>query len=295
MTKDNHWPRRQPTAQTGALGVTKTQLFFQAAGWLFREQPLEDYGIDAHVEIVEGGNVKGRLVALQIKSGDSWLRPIADGGWHFYPEKRHVNYWQNHSLPVAVVVWHQSTDTLFFREASPHTIQKTESGGWKLHFSEDHRLTESALPGVALLSAGTTYDLRLRSLRLLLPWMQRIDQGQRLILRADEWVNRSKGRGDVEIVAITQDGTERQLGKWAVMLGGRPYNEILPSLFAWADLSMNPDVEWDLSEELATHGPKQAIRPYAISHQEVAHWSLEFSLNSIGRAFLLLDDYAGQG
>ncbi|MEV8130724.1 DUF4365 domain-containing protein [Pseudarthrobacter oxydans] len=171
--------------------------------------------MDAHVETVESGNVKGRLFALQIKPGDSWLRPSAAGGWNFYPERKHVTYWQNHSLPVAIVVWHESSDTLYFREASPHTLEETGSDGWRLRFGDDDLLTKSALPTLTRLSMGTTYDLRLRELRLLLPWMQRIAQGQRLILEADEWVNKTWGKGSLEITAIAEDGTEapnRQMG-----------------------------------------------------------------------------------
>lgn len=114
------WPKHKSTSVTAASGVTKTQSFFHVdAEWLFREQPSQDYGIDAHVEIVENENVKGRLIALQIKSGDSWLQARAGGGWDFSPELKHVSYWQNHSLPVAVVVWHESTDTLLLQGGIP--------------------------------------------------------------------------------------------------------------------------------------------------------------------------------
>lgn len=296
LSRDDQWPRRQASATTAAVGVTKTQLFFQAtAKWLFREQPLEDYGIDAHVEVVESGNVKGRLVALQIKSGDSWLKPSATGGWNFYPEKKHVTYWQNHSLPVAIVVWQESSDTLFFREASRHTLEETKSGGWRLHFGDDDLLTKAALPNLIRLSMGTTYDLRLRELGLLLPWMQRIAQGQRLILKTDEWINKTWGKGDLEILAVADDGTELQLGKWGVALGGEPYETALPALFGWADLAMDPDVEWETEEEFDSDPDDDAIHPYANSANEIDHWSLELHLNEIGRAFLLLDEYARQG
>ena len=50
-------------------------------GWLFREQPTEDYGIDAQVEVVDGEAVRGKLLALQIKSGLSLFREPAPGGW----------------------------------------------------------------------------------------------------------------------------------------------------------------------------------------------------------------------
>ena len=39
---------------------------FEAWGWLFREQPIEDYGIDAHVEPLDGPEQPSRqLLALQ--------------------------------------------------------------------------------------------------------------------------------------------------------------------------------------------------------------------------------------
>lgn len=298
MTMVGSWPRHNVSGTTATVGVTKTQLFFQqTAKWLFREQPLEDYGIDAHVEIVESGDVKGRLVALQIKSGDSWLKKDASGGWNFYPESHHVIYWQNHSLPVAVVVWQESTDTLFIREASRHTFQRTKGGGWKLRFTEEDVLTKSKLPSLELLSSGTTYDLRLRELRLLLPWMQRMDEGQRIVLKADEWVNKTWGKGDLSIIAIDQGGVEQEIGRWMVAFGLRPYEQALPALFQWADLRMNPDVEWEMDEEFEVDFEEddERIGPYSNSAGEVDRWSLELHLNEIGRAFMSLDKYARTG
>src|SRR5579862_1661987 len=40
--------------RTGRMGVSAAALVFETWGWLFREQPVEDYGIDAHVEPFDG-------------------------------------------------------------------------------------------------------------------------------------------------------------------------------------------------------------------------------------------------
>jgi hypothetical protein len=102
--------RRKPSAKGGSEGVTHTQVAIQDEwGWLFREQPTEDYGIDAHVEIVEHDDVRGRLLALQIKSGESWFRESGPSGWWFRPDAGHVQYWLNHSLPVVVVLYRPGT------------------------------------------------------------------------------------------------------------------------------------------------------------------------------------------
>ena len=81
--------RRRRSAQMAQEGVAQTQLVVvKTLGWIFREQPTEDFGIDAHVEIVDEEVVTGRLLALQIKSGPSFFEEAADGGWWFRPEPR---------------------------------------------------------------------------------------------------------------------------------------------------------------------------------------------------------------
>jgi uncharacterized protein DUF4365 len=46
--------RRKPSANVASAGVTHTKLAVEdKLEWLFREQPTEDYGIDAQVEVVE--------------------------------------------------------------------------------------------------------------------------------------------------------------------------------------------------------------------------------------------------
>jgi hypothetical protein len=57
------------------MGVSAASMLFEAWGWLFREQPIEDYGIDAHVEPMDGPEQPSRqLLALQIKAGAACAR-----------------------------------------------------------------------------------------------------------------------------------------------------------------------------------------------------------------------------
>ena len=59
--------------KTERLGVSKLDHFFSSQGWLFREQPVHDYGIDAQIEIVDGSGATGNLIAIQVKSGSSYF------------------------------------------------------------------------------------------------------------------------------------------------------------------------------------------------------------------------------
>ena len=73
-------------------------------GWIFREQPTADYGIDAQIEICEGGRPTGRLIAVQIKSGSSWFARGNAEGFTYTGSLRHLDYWLEHSLPVILVL-----------------------------------------------------------------------------------------------------------------------------------------------------------------------------------------------
>jgi len=87
--------RRTPAAKVASLAVPESKLTIEKhLDWLFREQPTEDYGIDAHVEVVDGEMVQGRLLALQIKA-ESRFRAQGSDGWWYRPERDHVTYWLN--------------------------------------------------------------------------------------------------------------------------------------------------------------------------------------------------------
>lgn len=46
--------------------------------WIFREQPVDDIGIDAHMEFVDESGKNRQLLALQIKAGSSWFKEKKD-------------------------------------------------------------------------------------------------------------------------------------------------------------------------------------------------------------------------
>ena len=67
--------------KTGNVGVQIVGEMFESAGYIFREQTTKDFGIDAQIEVVDGDIVTGKLVALQIKSGNSWFKEKSDDGF----------------------------------------------------------------------------------------------------------------------------------------------------------------------------------------------------------------------
>jgi hypothetical protein len=291
--------RRQPSAKVASVGLTQVQLAFESRiGWLFRNQPTEDYGIDAHVEVVDGKDVRGQLLAVQVKSGTSWFSEPTPGGWWFRPDVAHVQYWINHSLPVAVVLYHPDRELSYWQLVNRTTLAETKTGGWKLLVPEEQVLDEQAVLPLTEATQGDPYVLRVRELQLAKPWMEMLVGGTRLVIDMEEWINKTSGRGSISIGVDREDGNDPEpLVTWRFLAGPASYTESAAKLFAWADLDVHeetyeteePTDYW--TSELRPSG----IRPYKNGAGEIDYFRLELSLNELGRAFLVVDKFATEG
>lgn len=120
--------RRGGTQNPERHGLWVVDGVIQQLGWFFREQPILDYGIDAHAEVVADDDlVTGQLLALQIKGGNSWFNKPYDGGWTFYGDSDHLAYWLGHSLPVVVVIVGDDGKA-FWEQVTPSTTRETPEG-----------------------------------------------------------------------------------------------------------------------------------------------------------------------
>ncbi|REK83723.1 DUF4365 domain-containing protein [Rhodococcus erythropolis] len=311
--------RRIPSARVASIGVSQTKLAVEEQlEWLFREQPTEDYGIDAQIEVVEYEDVRGRLVALQIKSGESWFDESGPGGWWFRPEAKHVQYWLNHSLPVAIVLYHPRTRLCHWQLVNRETLHEVSTSSWKLLVPKDQVLDASSALPLREAAEGDPYVLRIRELQLAKPWLEMLASGRRLVVDIEEWINKTSGRGSISLGVDSEDGEEPdELARWGVFLGTASYAEIVPRLFAWADVRVHEekyaDEAYDQYEvECMYHdnegdqiftdsfegwqrGRPQGLRPYSTACGEVDYWRLELTLNELGRAFLVVDKFGTEG
>jgi tetratricopeptide (TPR) repeat protein len=98
-------------------------------GFVFRSQDTSDFGVDAQVEIKHGGRTTGRLVGLQVKTGPYWFEKPCEVGWKFRPEKRHISYWLNHSLPIYVLLVNLDAEAIYWQEITERTLQTGPRGG----------------------------------------------------------------------------------------------------------------------------------------------------------------------
>ncbi|MDN5599536.1 MAG: DUF4365 domain-containing protein [Brachybacterium sp.] len=310
---------RKPSAKVGSQSMTHAQLAFEdELGWIFRPQPTEDFGIDAHAEIVDGEDVRGRLLALQVKGGKSWFSEPTPEGWWFRPETDHVEYWLNHSLPVAVVLYHPETKLCHWQLVNRDTLVETSTGKWKILVPAAQAVDGNARVPLSDAAEGDPYVLRIRELRLAKPWMEMLAGGTRLLVDMEEWIHKSSGRGSISIGIDHENGGDpEKLVTWAFVVGPRSYADAVLGLFAWADLDVHgetyDDAEreeyeaecsfWDEGEQFfretfedwRRERVAREIRPYMNASGEVDFFRLELSLNDLGKSFLIVDQFAAKG
>jgi len=141
--------RYTPTERKGVNTIEEMVLDFK---WIFREQPIVDMGVDAHIEVCEDSNPTGRLIALQIKTGKSWLKKSSNG-YVYRGKLTHLNYWKSHSLPVIVVICDNEQRKAWWSLISDDQIVFTPKA-WKITIPYDQYFDASSvelLKAIALL------------------------------------------------------------------------------------------------------------------------------------------------
>ena len=120
--------KAQDSDRTERIGVGIAMAAFESLGFAFREQSESDYGIDAHAELVQSERPTGQLLGLQLKSGVSYLSETCDGGYIFRTDKEHVEYWQNHALPVLICLCDIDGKMIYWQVVTTDTATSTGEG-----------------------------------------------------------------------------------------------------------------------------------------------------------------------
>lgn len=304
---------------TERTGVYHCGEIAERNNWMFREQPVSDVGIDAHMEFIESSGKPKQLLALQIKSGSSWFKERKDEYIIFRDiNDRQYNYWTTNSLPCIVVLYNPDDNMCIWQKLTDKTIERTYGGTGKGFFVKVPlaQVFLNDLSNRKLLSF-TNLPEHIVNYNFLLSqkeFMQIIKDGGSVKLHSTEWVNKSSGRGETEL--IVDDGKNIKKYLYPYWFPFTPYTEVFPRLFPWADFSVDEDYyeeddesswreshcyydkeddEWlivgDTFEEY-----RRKLNPIrSIDHSgEVAEYMLVLSLNKLGRSFLAVNEFVSQ-
>lgn len=287
--------------------------------WMFRPQPVDDVGIDAHMELTEPTGESKQLLALQIKSGTSWFKEKKDEYIIFRDiNERQYNYWTMNSLPCIVVLYNPDDNMCIWQKLTAETIERTNAGKGKGFFVKvpisqvfiNDLSNEKLLSFTNLPQHITNYNFLLSQKK----FMQIIQDGGEIKLHSMEWINKSSGRGDTEL--IVDDGTTIQKYIYPYWFPFTPYKEVFPRLFPWANFSADEDFfeendeyfwheyhcyydkeddKWLVVGDTFEEYRKKLSPMRSIDHSgEVAEYMMKLSLNELGKSFLNVDKFVSQ-
>jgi hypothetical protein len=105
-------PKFAKTAATACTGVAALAKLVASHGSIFRETPQQtDIGIDGYIEPVYHEIPAGCLVAVQVKSGASYL-DSSGKNFNVSVSESHLHYWLSLPMPVLLVGYNPPTELL---------------------------------------------------------------------------------------------------------------------------------------------------------------------------------------
>ncbi|MDD2468029.1 MAG: DUF4365 domain-containing protein [Desulfobulbus sp.] len=296
--------------KTDRLGVAKLDLFFSNFGWLFREQPIHDYGIDAQVEIVVNNQPTGDLIAIQVKSGKSYFTETTDTDIIYRADNNHIDYWTAHCLPVIIVLYDPENDRLYWEHVSEKTYVSAGKS-WKIAIPKNKILDNESLANLSSITQPPPYIQNLNRLRLDKKWIDLLADGESVYVEFEDWVNKSLSRHTVTIGCACESIKEQ----WPTIYGNSGSIEgFISHLFPWADYETDEDAHreymesvwadecyggYDREDDIVIYTEsfddwyqKPTEKIVQVSDEgEVVGYRLLLSLNVIGKAFLTLNEF----
>ena len=114
---DDPFPQHGSNSREERKGVNRLASAISDLGLIWRETPSSDVGIDGQIEFVDAdGLATGLIVAVQVKSGSSYLR----GDEHsilYRPSGKHANYWREFPVPVLLAIHDPDSRSIFWTDA----------------------------------------------------------------------------------------------------------------------------------------------------------------------------------
>lgn len=127
-------------SSTERIGVNAIErIVLEELGWIFREQPIVDVGVDAIIEQCgENGNPTGRFIAVQIKSGESNFS-VSRNRLIYYASHIHYHYWLNLNIPIILVAHLPKSGKTYWQHVCKNNFKKTEKK-WRLEIPKIQEL-----------------------------------------------------------------------------------------------------------------------------------------------------------
>jgi hypothetical protein len=236
----------------------------------------------------------------------------------FRGERKHLDYWVDHSLPIILVLYNPSDKACYWTRVDRDNTQSTGSG-WKVEVPKYRVLSAESRDSLVELASGKVLERRYRKLALDHPLMEHLENGGRLLVEGGQWVNKSSGRSELKLIQVDDNGDEVDVQEWAFILApNRDFEDVVRHIFPWADVVIDEEFYedfdddrfddecgiWD-SEDHRYIGHwldrdewlkgQPRIRPYENTSGEFDAFRFELILNKLGNAFSPVSEYLETG
>lgn len=140
---DSKFPKRTSQSQKGLIGQVRFQQFvLEQLGCIYHTVNQEnDSGIDGYIELVQNEQVIGKLIAVQIKHGNSYFRKKTKTGYKYTGSMKHLNYYLNQQQPVFIILINDSFSECLWVEFSIDKLFGVQnSSNWSIEIPYKNRL-----------------------------------------------------------------------------------------------------------------------------------------------------------
>jgi hypothetical protein len=296
--------------RTDRLGLSELAHLFASVGWLFREQPFEDIGIDAQVEIVENNLSTGKIIAIQVKSGESYFSEQNEDSVIYRPDTKHIEYWLKYAIPVIVVLYNPSDKMLLWSPIHRDTIIKSKVN-YKIEISKKAILNKNSYLALKNVFKLNYQENRMMKLLFDYPWMKMIKEDEVVYAEFEDWINKSLTRTSIKIYCNSKNGYKEFFIPQHYAPGYSVFG-IIKEFIPWADYEMDIDAYREQKEEeyecLYSYYDKEDNTTYYTESfedfyeepedivpieegNEVDIYRVILKLNDLGESFLIIAKY----
>lgn len=134
-------------------GVSAVQsIVYKDLKWIFREQAIGDFGIDAEIDITNQKYPTGKVIGVQIKSGASYFRNSSKEGVVFRFEEKHKKYWLKHTFPVIVLLYHPDSQECIWEAVDEFTVKQISEKNYKIVIPKENEFGVSTKEKLVVLA-----------------------------------------------------------------------------------------------------------------------------------------------
>ena len=292
-------PKRRSSDALGDIGETSVKLLFEKQlGWDYHPFGSKRAGIDGEVEIVERGEYTGRLLAVQVRSGPSYLSRTTPEGIVYNGERDELDYWLRYALPVILVLYDPANDVAHWSSITKASVESTGKG-WKTVVPYARTLTAASRAELSALAEGPPSIQRMRRLSMERELMAFLADGGSIGIKGTVWTNKLTPRVSMILRFTAASGHLGEHFVWAVPWPGGWPRAFLEQRFPWADVAVTVKGHGD-EDSLYRALYEDYGRPDVnlgwedlLGEENIEGWEFDasLSLGELGRSFLRVDSF----